>query len=153
VEGPVTDDALANAFISSFETLHSRLRKALEGLDMAQLDRAPAPETNSIAVLVTHACASELDWLHTAAGRTMQRDRDAEFRARGQSAEQVAAAVERAATEMPALVRAAVSAGADATRRSRAGRELSAAWCLLHALDHLAEHVGHAELTRQLVAR
>jgi hypothetical protein len=28
---------------------------------------------------------------------------------------------------------------------------VTAAWALLHALDHLGEHVGHAHLTRQLL--
>ena len=27
---------------------------------------------------------------------------------------------------------------------------VTAAWALIHALVHLREHVGHAELTRQL---
>jgi hypothetical protein len=28
---------------------------------------------------------------------------------------------------------------------------VTAAWALLHALEHLREHVGHAQLTRQLM--
>jgi hypothetical protein len=31
-----------------------------------------------------------------------------------------------------------------------ASEPVTAAWALLHALDHLREHVGHAQLTRQL---
>jgi hypothetical protein len=37
--------------------------------------------------------------------------------------------------------------------RSDDGEEppVTAAWALLHALEHLREHVGHAQLTRQLL--
>ncbi|MGH2499397.1 MAG: hypothetical protein ACRDF0_04820, partial [Candidatus Limnocylindria bacterium] len=63
-DGPAVD--LGPAFLDHYRELHRRLREALAGLERAALDRAPADGTNSIAVLVTHALGSELDWLHTA---------------------------------------------------------------------------------------
>lgn len=146
-------ESLAAALVESFDELHDRLRKAVDGLDDAAVDRDVGPETNSLAVLVTHACASELDWLHVAAGRVMERDRPAEFATKGKTAREIARAIDRAAAGMPELVRAAVAGGLGTARRPRAGAERTAAWCVLHALDHLAEHVGHVELTRQLVTR
>ena len=35
---------------------------------------------------------------------------------------------------------------------AEAHEPVTAAWALLHALDHLREHVGHAQLTRQVLA-
>jgi uncharacterized protein DUF664 len=32
----------------------------------------------------------------------------------------------------------------------RTGEQVTAGWALLHAIEHLREHVGHAQLTRQL---
>jgi hypothetical protein len=32
----------------------------------------------------------------------------------------------------------------------REDEQVSAAWALIHAVEHLREHVAHAELTRQL---
>ena len=36
-------------------------------------------------------------------------------------------------------------------RTDGADEPVTAAWALLHALEHLREHVGHAQLTRQLL--
>ena len=36
-------------------------------------------------------------------------------------------------------------------RKEREREPLRAAWALLHALAHLREHVGHAQLTRDVV--
>lgn len=145
--------AVAEALVRLFEEHHGRLRRVVEGLGADALDQVLAPETNSIAVLVTHTCGSELDWLHIAAGRSMERERAAEFRTRKRNAADLAATVDRASSILPELVRAAVAGGLDTTRRTRRGREVSAAWCLMHALEHTAEHVGQVELTRQLVTR
>ena len=112
-----------------------------------------AAETNSITVLVTHTCQSELDWLHIAAGRAMQRDRDAEFKTTGRSTADLRATIERTASLVPDLVRAAITAGLGAMRRGRSGPERTVAFCLEHAVKHTAEHVGQVELTRQLVMR
>ncbi|NIU62141.1 MAG: DUF664 domain-containing protein, partial [Gammaproteobacteria bacterium] len=30
------------------------------------------------------------------------------------------------------------------------GREFRVSWSLLHALDHVAQHTGHVQITRQL---
>ncbi len=143
-------DALTKQLILSLETMHERLRKALEGLSAETLDRVPVAGANSIAVIVAHMTGSELGWLHVAAGRPFERDREAEFRVRGKSAEELRALVDRATSLAPELVREATRDFA-ARRPTRDGREVSAAYAVVHALDHLAEHVGHVELTRQLL--
>lgn len=145
-------EPLADALIERFEAHHARLRKAIAGLDGTSLERVLAPDTSSIAVIVTHVMGSELGWLHAAAGRPYSRDRAAEFRARGKSSADLEATIERTAGAMPDLVRAAIAGGL-ATMRKSGEREVSAAWALVHALDHLTEHVGQLELTRQLVTR
>lgn len=140
----------SDAILEELAALHRRLREAVFALDQAALDWAPTDGANSIAVLVTHTVGSELDWLHIAGGRSIERDRDAEFRAKGRGAGDLAALVERAEHTIPELVRSAVAGGLETVRRSRASREVTAAYCLQHALAHTAEHVGQIELTRQL---
>ena len=144
---------LADTFIRQFEGHNQRLRKAIEGLDPETLDRVIAPETNSIAVLIAHVSGSELGWLHLAAGREFKRDRAAEFRTRSKTAAELAAMIDRAARLMPDLVRGAIDGGLETVRRRRENEELTAGYSLIHALEHLAEHVGQIELTRQLVTR
>ncbi len=138
------------ALLESYAALHRRLRETVTGLDQRALGWTPALGANPIAVIVTHALGSQVDWLQRAAGREHGRDRDAEFRAGGRSAVELLADVERAEALVPELVRAAVAAGLDTVRRTRDGREVSVLYCLVHAIEHTAEHVGHVELTRQL---
>lgn len=47
----------------------------------------------------------------------------------------------RSTGPLPAQTHARMSGGAE---------QVSAAWALLHALEHLREHVGQMQLTRQL---
>lgn len=35
---------------------------------------------------------------------------------------------------------------------NRPDRVMTARWCVTHAFDHLSQHIGHAQLTRQLAA-
>jgi uncharacterized damage-inducible protein DinB len=144
-------DPVAEVFVRQFGHENGRLRKAIEGLAAGDLDRVVAPQTNSVAVLVAHATGSELGWLHVAAGRSFQRDRDSEFRTRGVSAAELDARIERASRAMPELVAAAIEGGLGTKRATRSGDEVTAGYALVHALEHLAEHVGQIELTRQLI--
>ena len=147
-------DTVGDAMLSELELLGERLRNAIDGVSQAQLDRVLERDTNSMVVLVTHTCGSLVDWLSTAAGRSVPRDRDAEFRAKARSANDLRQQIDRAWAAAPELVRAATSAGLQVVRRrSRDGVDQNAAWCLAHALKHTAEHVGQIELTRQLVTR
>ena len=146
------DGALAAAFVEQFAQHNERLRAAVRGLSPASLDRSPGPEMNSIAVLVAHATGSELGWLHVAAGRPHERDREAEFRTRAKDAAELEAMIDRASRAIPDLVRATLAGNLDTVRRSTPDREITAGFALVHALEHLAEHVGQVELTRQLVA-
>ena len=45
----------------------------------------------------------------------------------------------------------AKNASGKTVRTDGAGEPVTWAWALLHALGHLREHVGHAQLTRQLL--
>jgi hypothetical protein len=38
----------------------------------------------------------------------------------------------------------------DPAREIAGGTTVTAAWALIHAVEHLQEHVAHAELTRQV---
>jgi hypothetical protein len=116
----------------------------------------PAPDTNSIAALVTHTAGSLDSWLARAIGETVQRDRDAEFRAR-HNADELIAIVERSRAE--ARRRFALLDGVDLGRTLPVRRlatnqetEVSAAWCVEHALIHAGEHWGQIQLNRQLYA-
>ncbi len=135
------------------------LRAAVEGVPAEALNWRPAgAETNSIAVLATHALSSTLSWLSVAvgAGELPERDRSSEFLV----AEDDPGALLRLVDEMSEECRASLRDAGEVDWAAMRGigalawdsdvDEVPAAWALLHALEHLGQHVAHSSLTRQL---
>lgn len=142
-------DPLATAALEQFEELHADLRTVVGDLQGAALNWQPGAETNSIYVLVTHLLGAEHFWLAAAVGRSIERERAAEFRAQGADASNLLRLLDEAdahARELLALLTPQALAATFAGR----GEEHSGAWCLLHALEHSGQHRGQALLTRQL---
>ena len=140
----------AAALIWAFPDAHARLRAAVEPLDAAALNATLGAETNSIAVLVTHALGNERWVLATLAGQTEPRDRAAEFAVRLEGAGPLLAALAdadaRAADLLPRIPEARLAA-THAEVEGLTGRQ----W-LLRCFGHLREHAAHVELTAQLLA-
>jgi hypothetical protein len=143
------------------DSLHE-LRAAVEGCPVDRLNRRPAGEgTNGLAVLVTHALGSTLSWLSLATGaRLPERDRPSEFRVVVDDAPGFLAWFDEKAARCEALLDPArpfdpAALGVPDWRYDEHDVEdpapVTSAWALLHALAHLREHVGHAQLTRQVV--
>ena len=133
-------------------------RAAIEGLPADALNWRPAGgDTNSIAVLATHSLTSTREWLSVAVDEPPpKRDRDSEFEASARDAAELIAFVDATFEDCLSLVDksrevdwAALRKHWDATRDI----EIFAAWALLHALEHLREHVVQMSLTRQLWER
>jgi hypothetical protein len=130
----------------------ARMMAVVEGCSVEQLNwRPPAPETNSIFALATHTLGNaRMNTLGVFCGQPIKRDRDAEFQA-------VATDANASLLEWPAIrdeLAAAVGALNDdamdrvcthPVRGEVTGREV-----LMLLARHAAEHVGHAELTRDL---
>ena len=134
------------------------LRRATADLSTEDLNRRPAGgETNSLAVIVTHALASTRSWLGLAtAAELPPRDRPAEFRAVADDG--FAASLDARISECLDLLNEDVTfdparEGTAPWRSTGADEPVTAAWALLHALTHLNQHVGHAHVTRDLLSR
>jgi uncharacterized damage-inducible protein DinB len=133
------------------------LRETLDGCSVDELNRRPAGDgTNSVAVLVAHALGATRSWLALATASPLpERDREAEFRTVVRDAGAFVAWFEEAAASCRALldVEGEFDPGRIGTApwTSRPDEPVTAAWALIHALEHLSEHVGHAQLTRQVV--
>lgn len=153
-------DALLIAARSTLDGSLRELRKALEGLDADALNTPPATDgTNPLAVLAVHALASTRSWLALATGSPLPpRDRPREFETHVDDAGAFLATVDATAEACRELLSSAdgIDPSRTGTAPWRGGTEaeepVTAAWALLHALDHLREHVGHAQLTRQLLS-
>ncbi len=132
------------------------LRAAVTGADSAALNRRPAgEETNSIAVLATHALLSTRMHLHLALGMAAPpRNRAAEFAATA-DAGPLQEMIASTGAECLALLDGAgtVEWGSirTFTRADGTTTEMTAAWALIHGIDHLRGHADEASLTRHLV--
>ena len=149
-------EALFADVISRLEHLHDDYRQYLGGLSSADLDWSPGAEMNSLCVLAVHVTAAERFWIGIALDDVPERDRPSEFRARGHEFPELEARfAENIAFYKGAFASLSTDRLSEIVDLATVGREghCSRGWALLHALDHTAEHVGHAGLTRQLLDR
>lgn len=128
------------------------LQKTLAGLPDAALDWTPTPAMNSLAVLATHSAGATRYWIGDVVGDDRSdRIRASEFAAAGTSAEALSAQLAAMLAHSRQVL--AVLTPADWLRVCQPpshDRRVTVGWALLHALEHLAEHVGHAQITREL---
>jgi hypothetical protein len=146
-------DATIDGVREVLEESLRELRKGVAGRSVEQLNaRHAGGDTNSIAVIVTHALGSTRAWLSLAMGAPMpDRDRPAEFRAVADDGfaawtdDRIAEclALLDGATWDPLRVGTATWTAAQETR--------TAAYAAAHALSHLGEHVGHLHMTLELL--
>jgi hypothetical protein len=151
------------------------MRRSIEGLPPEGVNWRPAAEANSIAVLAGHSLRGARYWLAVALDAPLpDRDRPAEFHTEAPSADHLLGLVDGLLGDCLSLLDAAPtvdwsalrdidpqlrprtidwSALGDADSRMRPHNSvtpLTAAWCFVHALEHLREHEGQMSLTRQL---
>lgn len=126
------------------------------GLGDDAANRRPGlPGANSPYALLRH-CLGVLEYWggHVVAGREVERDRDAEFRSAGPVAELAAAA--QAAThafraDIAAADPAAPPRGTHPTHGAGSLHMTSQGHALLHVLQEMCQHLGQAEITRDLI--
>jgi DinB family protein len=130
-----------------------RLVEILDGLTEAELNwHPPAPETNSLFVLATHTIANTEDnILATLCGEPLRRERAAEFQAYGTTFEPLRQRwaflrrrIEAALADLP-------PSALDGMRQHPRRGPVTAREILLVVARHAAEHLGQAELTRDLM--
>jgi uncharacterized damage-inducible protein DinB len=142
-----------------YQTAFGEMLSALEGLSTDELNWTPdGPGFNSLATLTTHSLSSCRSWLCIAVGAPLpERDRDAELTGRASSAAALREWAQAVQHECMALLRGGARLRWDALRGTHprpiadAPAEVTGAWALMHAIEHLREHLGQILLTRQLI--
>ncbi len=143
-------EAVVATLSELFRQVHAELREAVRGLDAEALNWTPGPKTNSIAVLVVHTLGSEAEVLRTVAGVAGERDRDAEFRSRAETAEELARALDEGDAYLDEMA-ARITAEDLAAERPRGDRPPQPGlYWLVSNYGHAREHLAHVQLTRQL---
>ena len=144
---------LAGAWSELDGTL-SELISLVDSLDEDAVNwRPPAPDSNSIAVLVRHTAGSASMWCSIALDESFERDRDAEFRVRESPEALVATLREFVSWLRGRFERLDAVDPASEHRDPRPGSDgevHTAGWCVAHVLSHTAEHWGQIQLTRDL---
>ncbi len=132
--------------------LRKQVLQALDEMDAKGLNWQPTrKDTNSVYVLATHLIGSERHWIHENVGqRKVDRDRDAEFRARGKDAAGLRATYDAVALESHSVLAALDTAAMDRLCETPRYSTRTVRWCLLHIIEHYSEHLGHMRLTRQM---
>jgi hypothetical protein len=149
---------MASAEIESFRIRFAyefdRLLETIADLDDEAVNwKPPFPSANSLLVLVTHAVASaEEHIVGKAAGKIVVRNRDAEFAVTGGSGHLAARAAEVRRRIDEALI--GLEGRLDDEREPPFGKWPGSCGTvrdrLVHSVSHTAEHVGHAQVTRDL---
>jgi len=125
---------------------------AIDGLPPSALDWVPGPDMNSLAALAVHVAGAQRYWIGDVVGRDPSgRDRAAEFQVRGLDATALKAHLAESLAHSRGVLEGLALSDLDAVRVSpRDGRKFPVPWCLAHALEHTALHLGHMHITRQL---
>jgi len=118
-------------------------------------ERPVGPHTNTVAAIILHCCGVTEFWLgHVGLGRASERDREGEF-AKTATVAELRVAVETALAQLEDDIRA-IRAGTT-TSEFAAGRQFlldedrSDASLVIHVLEELFQHLGHAELTADVL--
>jgi uncharacterized damage-inducible protein DinB len=140
-------------YLERLKVLLKHFRYAIRGLSPEQLDWTPGPQMNSLCVLVVHTTGSARFWIgDVAGGKPSNRNRDAEFQARGLTEADLCQRMDNLYAFAESLLATFTLDDLAAPRRDPNpddGR--TAGWALLHALEHTGLHMGQAQITRQLL--
>ncbi|MFN8376829.1 MAG: DinB family protein [Anaerolineae bacterium] len=131
---------------------HAEFKKTFADLPQEALDWVPGTEMNSFCVLVVHTAGATRYWVgDVAMGELSGRDRAAEFLAHGLDGDTLRQRLDNVLTyTQGVLERLTLDDLERVCIVPRDGRQTTAGWALLHALEHISLHLGHAQITRQL---
>ena len=138
-------------YLERLQALHADMRSAIEGLPQEALDWVPGKDINSLCALVVHTAGAERYWIgDVVGGEPSGRDRAAEFRTHGLDGATLKARLAAALAHSQTVLEELTLPDLEETYVSpRDGRQFTGAWCLAHAVEHTALHLGHMQIPRQ----
>lgn len=145
-------EVVYKVFVERLQELFAGYNVALAGLSTEALDWSPGAQMNSLTVLVTHIVAATRYMVgDVVAGEPSGRNREAEFRATGGNEAELRQKLAEVLTySQQVIARLTPEELARECFSPFHNRHFTVAWSLFRAVDHAAEHMGHAQLTRQL---
>jgi hypothetical protein len=129
-----------------------QLLQTLEGLDPEEINWAPHPQANSLYVLATHTMGTLAEnLLEVLCGLPVNRQREAEFAAQGDSAGALFAQWQNLRGHVQTQLEAVDVATLGQPRQHPRRGQISGRDVLIVVARHCAEHMGQAFLTRDLI--
>ena len=140
------------ALTERFHDLHEQIRNDLNSLPPEALDWIPGHEMNSVSVIITHLTGAERFLIGDVVMQDpSNRNRDAEFLVKGLTKADLSRRLDETEAYIAnALANLTLEDLATERIHPRHGNQVKVAWALLHALDHVATHLGHINITTQL---
>lgn len=142
-------------YLQRLEDLRGQIQNLIATVTPEQLNLRPlqieSEQTNTLAVLVAHVCGAEHFWIsEVLGGMPPTRDRTAEFTAYVDSHAELFHLLHQTSEETKAVISALSPDKLDLSRLVD-GKEVPVRWALLHIVDHTALHLGHMQMTYQLL--
>jgi len=146
-------DPVLGRFFDHFRRLHEACKTQFSGLDSRGLDWSPGEGMNSIAVLATHTAGSEKFWIGDIVMQEPSgRVREAEFTVTGTDVAGLSGLLDSSlATIQGAFERLSLHDLTEPRTSPLDGVAYDIAWSIAQSLQHTYLHLGHMQLTRQLL--
>lgn len=145
-------EPVVSTVLELFRSAYGSMLEEIRGLDPESLSWTPAPDTNSIGVLVVHTIGSAEEVIRIVRGLPSDRDRDAEFVPTDLTADLLRQRIDRAERFLQE-VGGGITSEDLASLRPRPNRDpATGMYWLLHNYGHAREHLAHIQLTKQLRA-
>lgn len=143
------------SYLDTLRELRGNVLKTLEGVDAAGLNWTPTDDrTNSLYILGTHCLGSEHGWIFETLHRGPKtRNRDSEFRARGDDVGMLREGFGQIERETQGILGVLTEADLLATSETARDGTVTARWIIMHVIRHYSEHIGQMYLTRQLLEK
>ena len=129
-----------------------QLLKCLDGLSSSDLNWCPIESANSLYVLATHVLGNvEENIIETLYGQKVNRNREDEFKARGDSIEPILSKWSDLQIRVKECIENLSSENLTNIRKHPRRGELAGWEILIIVARHATEHMGQAKLTRDLL--
>jgi hypothetical protein len=139
-------------YLERLEDLQRRLHVEVQHLPAEAMDWSPGQNMNSAGVLLAHITGVVREGLELALGDPSSRVRRLEFQTHGVSGDEMLnrldLAIDFARLALPRL-------GLEDLEGERMDEDgpITCGWALLHALEHAYLHLGHTQITCQMLAK
>lgn len=135
-----------------FHDLHAEILNDLQALPPEALDWIPGHEMNSVTVIIVHLTGAERFLIGDVVMQdSSNRNREAEFLVKGMTKNDLIRRLnDTEAYTKAALDKLTLEDLAAERLHPRHGNQVKVAWAILHALDHVATHLGQIQMTSQL---